>query len=83
MIRCRTTVSLANLLNVMGLAFNVVAAGILLYCRPMMSGATTPADLEMLRELIPMLSALTDYRFVVLFIGFGMQFSGAVIRLLV
>ena len=71
----------ANLLSALGLFLNLLAAGILQYYQPKITGATTTADLQVLKELDPMLNTLTEYRFVILLLGFAAQFCGAGIRL--
>ena len=70
----------ANLLSVRGLVLNLVAAGILQYYKPNITGATTTADLQMLKELDPRPNALIDYRFAILTLGFAAQLGGAVLR---
>ena len=73
----------ANLLSALGLLLNLAAAGLLQYYQPKITGATTTADLQMLKELDPMLSTLIDYRFAILTLGFGAQFTGAGLRFFV
>ncbi|MGZ9274899.1 MAG: hypothetical protein ACXW34_09170 [Nitrospira sp.] len=75
--------SCANLLSALGLLLNLAAAGILHYYQPKITGATTTADLQMLKELGPMLNTLIDYRFAILALGFAAQFGGAGLRFFV
>ena len=71
----------AHLLSALGLLLNLVAAGLLHHYQPKITGATTTADLQMLKDLDPMLNTLIDYRFAILALGFAAQFGGAGIRL--